>query len=152
VEIELWKNSAIQELAEIVKTEYDELGQIISQIEATNEDFEELGKQKPRNRTSAKGEDLVALIKAQQALINAQRHYAQQLEDLLSSAHSLLSPSFPPTASCPHLTTDAILTALRGKRQEWAAEVGGLEAENSELKNILDNMIALVREEKRGRG
>lgn len=104
-------------------------------------------------RSSGKGEDLVALVKAQQAFINAQRHYAQQLEDLLSSAHShLLPPALPAPAPCPPLATEGILCAVRRRRAEWAGEVGGLEAENGELKNILDNMIALVREEKRGRG
>ena len=34
------------------------------------------------------------------------------------------------------------------KREEWRKEFVGLENENMELKNILDGMIQLVKEEK----
>ena len=37
---------------------------------------------------------------------------------------------------------------LARKREEWVGDIRGLEAENGELKSILDGMIKLVREEK----
>lgn len=35
------------------------------------------------------------------------------------------------------------------QKEEWRHEVNGLEVENNELKNILDSMIKLVKEEKK---
>lgn len=67
----------MEELNEIVKTEYDELEHLINQIESISEDYECIANHQPKGRQSI--EPYLDIIKSQNLLINSLKTYSQEL-------------------------------------------------------------------------
>jgi hypothetical protein len=83
--IEEWKTELVDELDRLVKSEYDELSNLINTIEACGDDFEHfLGKQSKLKRNPFA--DMSSIVKQQQSIINSLRAYSQDLEDMYKSA------------------------------------------------------------------
>lgn len=96
------------------------------------------------------------MVREQQNLINTWRAYSQELEDLHKSyffkMQSIMAQT--PKIECkwePQIPqmVEVIRESILGGKREWGRRVSGLEHENEELKYILDNMIRLVKEEKK---
>ena len=97
---------------------------------------------------------MTQIIREQQTLINSLRAYSQEVEDLYKSAVYKLQTIWTHAEKIPSdiveaLGVEKVSKDVKGRvssgRNKWIDTINGLEAENIELKQILDNMIKLVR-------
>lgn len=97
------------------------------------------------------------IIRGQNKVINSLRAYSQELEDLCKSTNYKLTSLLAKDEASPLLPlqevefkrmVDQMLGVIGMRKEELRVSFAGLEGENSELKNILDNMIRLVKEDK----
>lgn len=79
----------IEELNEIVKSQYDELEHLINQIEGISEDYESIANYQSKARQSL--DPYLQIIKSQYLVINSLKTYSQELEDLCKAANFKLN-------------------------------------------------------------
>lgn len=83
--IEEWKTELVDELDRLVKSEYDDLSNLINTIEACSDDFEHFLSKHSKLKRNPLAE-MTSVIKQQQSIINSLRAYSQDLEDMYKSA------------------------------------------------------------------
>jgi hypothetical protein len=97
---------------------------------------------------------MAEIIRSQNKVINSFRAYSQELEDLCKSSSYKLSSLLGKGETPPLQEVDLkriveqVCGVIGMRKEELRASFAGLEGENSELKNILDSMIRLVKEDK----
>lgn len=83
--IEEWKTELVDELDRLVKSEYDDLSNLINTIEACSDDFEHFLSKHSKLKRNPLAE-MTSVVKQQQSIINSLRAYSQDLEDMYKSA------------------------------------------------------------------